>query len=69
MAITSAKIDGSFLRVYDGDKQLYSKFIPAKIDAILIGFTASSVSVEEGDKIKVYDEKGRVMSSHLKSRH
>lgn len=43
-------------------------FIPKSINSkrgdTLMGFTASSVSIKEGNYIRTYDEKGKQISSH-----
>lgn len=54
-------IDSCFfsIEVYDGSKKLYSKSINSKRGDTLMGFTASSVSIKEGNYIRTYDEKGK----------
>lgn len=64
MAITLAKIQGSFVYVYDGGRQLYARPINVKQGDALIGFTASSVSIKNGSFIYTYDEKGNQISAH-----
>lgn len=61
MAITLAVVKGSFVYVYDGNKQLYTLAI-SKNDE-LVGYTSSTVSVKRGSFIHTYDEKGRQISS------
>lgn len=66
MAITLAKVSNSgfYVEVYDGSKKLYSKDINLKRGDALMGFTASSVSIKQGNYIRTYDEKGKQISSH-----
>lgn len=57
MAITLAVKKGSFIYVYDGNKQLYVKGASGNDE--LIGFTSNTVSIKKGNFIYTYDEKGK----------
>ncbi|WP_257906113.1 hypothetical protein UPTC15744_00352 [Campylobacter lari] len=65
MAITLAKVSGSWVEVYDGNRRLYSKPVNTNKGDALIGFTGFSVSIKEGSWIVTFDEKGQRISSHL----
>lgn len=48
MAITLAKVSGSWVEVYDGNRRLCSKPVNTNKGDALIGFIGSSVSIKEG---------------------
>lgn len=60
MAITSVEQQGSLVKVYDGSKMLFSRH------ATLIGYTSSSVTIEENGWVKTFDETERLLSSEPK---
>ena len=64
MAITHAVQQGRYLKVYDGSRELFSKYIDTapKGDGLL-GFTSSSVTVKIGAYTETYDEKGKKIGS------
>lgn len=57
MAITTAVQQGSWVRVLDGSRQLFTR------SGTLHGYTANSVSIKEGNWIRTYNEKGQQIST------
>ncbi|MBR4140977.1 MAG: hypothetical protein IKR42_04275 [Campylobacter sp.] len=64
MAITHAVEEGNYVKVYDGNRQLFSKYLNRNTGDKLMGFTSSSVSIKEGNYVKTYNDKGSQISSN-----
>ncbi|MGX2975623.1 hypothetical protein ACWIUH_11535 [Ursidibacter arcticus] len=61
MAITTVVKEGSAFVGYDGSKRLFKILAP---NGVLVGYTSTSVSIKQGTKMYVYDEKGNNTSSY-----
>jgi len=57
--IAYVEIQAGYVKAYDAKrKHLFSQPFDKAKD-VLLGYTASSLSTQHGDRVRVYDEKGR----------
>lgn len=63
MAITHVLEKGNYIEVYNGNRQIFSKYINKNNGDKLMGFTANSVTIKIGVHAITYDENQRQIGS------
>lgn len=63
MAIIHVLENGSRIEVYDGNRQIFSKYINKNNGDKLMGFTANSVTIKIGAQAITYDKNQKQIGS------